>query len=153
MAMPRIGEVTFCKRIVRGAVANRLAMVMRLIRGKSDHHLEAHRRLSPRNGAIPVGGAHIDELAVGEGLAVFLRSMARGESASASEAAGKAEAALIFRNWNRSRPKEYQVQRPTDQADHWVEWAARLCREALENRGPADFRPTRRPTEGPTPVE
>ncbi len=103
---------------------------LRRIRDKSDELTASGRKLAPTNGAIPVGGAHIDGQAAGDALATFLTSIRSGKSPAEAAIDASAEHALWMTKWNASRLGEYQVHRPTDGQNTWIDWAERLVSQS-----------------------
>jgi hypothetical protein len=113
-----------------------LGSAVRRIRKESDCYLERARRLT--GPGVPVGGAHIDEYARGEGLAKFLCALGRGRDPEGAAEEGKAEAALWLRNWNQSRRHDYVVHRWEQGADAVIEDAWReVVRAITEDAGGA----------------
>lgn len=104
---------------------------MRTLREKSDAYNAAYRRLAPRNGDIPVGGAHIDEFANAEVIASFLSAIGKGKTPDEARADGKAMGRLIFEKWNERRKKDYQVHRWVESLDTTVDIVCRFTEERV----------------------
>lgn len=94
------------------------------IRKRSETALENHRKFLPKNGAIPIGGAHIDYLIEGESLATFLRNVCQHGIEVARDKSIE-EAKLIVQKWNASR-KDYQVHRWENSGQSVIDWAVQL---------------------------
>ena len=77
--------------------------------------LEEHRRLAPRNGEIPVGGAHMDPFFRAEALRGLLGALRKGGRPREALLEGAEAGKLAIRLWNRRG--DYQVHR----WDGWVE--------------------------------
>lgn len=93
---------------------------MRYLRGQSEEQLRMARERAPKGGEIAVGGAHVDHLMRGEGLAKYLAELGRGQSAEAALEAAKAEAAVYARTWNEQR-RDYVTERWEGGANSWLE--------------------------------
>lgn len=81
--------------------------LMRNISDSADDWYADHRRLTPNNGDIAVGSAHIYPLIKSESLREFLRSLRTGSDPWVAKEAAKTMARLIVKNWNAKR--EWQV--------------------------------------------
>jgi hypothetical protein len=77
----------------------KMLRAMRVIRVKADGYHKESRDLSPTQGRIPVGSAHIRAYQKGEALSTFLRLLSL-HAPSAALFFAKAEAKLIADNWN-----------------------------------------------------
>ena len=110
-------------------------VVMRDVQSQTDSLLEMHRKLSPPFGQIPVGGAHIDPMIQAYAREGMLRELNRGATIAIAIDAGKQEADLTAKNWNRIRPGEYQVERPMGMANSALDHIGRRLQEAavIEN--------------------
>lgn len=97
---------------------------MRKVREQSDSYLREYQNTAPRQGQIPVGGAHVDAFARGEGLATLLRQIAKGDTIADALKAAKREVEQIVTNWNNQRG-DYQVHRSPAGFDTLLEDAAR----------------------------
>lgn len=83
-----------------------------LLRLLDEEHLrqnKEHRKLSPRNGEIPVGGAHMESFFRMEGVGGIIQALRDGQGILEAVAHGKAIASFAVRLWNGRR--EWQVHR------------------------------------------
>lgn len=91
---------------------------MRSIGDSADDWYAQHRRLTPNNGDIPVGSAHIHPLIRSESLREFLRCLRTGSTPWEAKDKAKEMGRLIARNWNAKR--EWQVRIWEETGDDFV---------------------------------
>ena len=92
---------------------------MRDLSAKIDRTYEIYRKLAPKNGEIPVGGAHIDEWVKIETMEAVLRGMRQEKEKEEIVEAAKGAYIAVIERWNAKR--EYQVHRSTCGADMFVQ--------------------------------
>jgi hypothetical protein len=113
------------------AMTEKMLQAMRVLRAKADGYHKEARALSPTEGRIPVGSAHIHAYQKGEALCAFLRLLSLHAPSDALFFA-KEEAKLIADNWNAHHG--YQTAVPITGADSLLEDAYRAVIVA-ENDG------------------
>jgi hypothetical protein len=102
--------------------------VMRDLRAKSDAAATEAKNLSPTNGSIPVGSAHIEPTARNQAYSTLLDRLAKGDSVPDAATAAKQVATTVFENWNKTR--EYQVQHSVNLLDPAIDTAAQRLVQA-----------------------
>lgn len=99
----------------------RVFAVMRKIDKKADFHFTQERNLTPRGGAVAVGGAHFDEFLRGNAIRVFNRVIGKGQTPDQAREMAQRDSADAVKKWNRSRGKDFQVHRSTGSVDPLID--------------------------------
>lgn len=110
----------------------KLADALRGVRSTADTYHKIAQELSPPNGNIPAGGAHVAAYQKAEALCVFLRGMAAGATPAEALAAGKAAAVEIADKWKCRRGRDYQTYISDIGADALLEDKYRGILRAME---------------------
>lgn len=84
---------------------------MRSIDKDAQSYMQKGRDLSPRGGAIAVGGAHFEQTLKGEVISSYLRALRNGAEPKDALAKAETDRSSYVKTWNTQHSKDYVLQR------------------------------------------